>query len=98
MRRQSKWKGMKNSNGLVYVGIDVHEKESQLAVLEKEDSLLLEERIPTKDLGKFLSSLPGEKRVAIDGMLLWLRPDTHGRSSLKCRVSFLHIIVHHAMT
>jgi hypothetical protein len=66
MRRQSKWKGMKNSNGLVYVGIDVHEKESQLAVLEKEGSLLLEERIPTKDLGKFLSSLPGEKRVAIE--------------------------------
>jgi len=59
---------MKNSNGLVYVGIDVHEKESQLAVLEKEGSLLLEERIPTKDLGKFLSSLPGEKRVAIESV------------------------------
>lgn len=28
------------SNDILYVGIDVHEKESQLAVLEKEGSLL----------------------------------------------------------
>ena len=52
------------SNRILYVGIDVHEKESQLAVLEKEGSLVMEERMPTKDLGKFLSSLPGEKHVA----------------------------------
>ncbi|MDG6940053.1 MAG: hypothetical protein JRN39_06605 [Nitrososphaerota archaeon] len=51
---------------MLYVGVDVHEKESQLGVPEKEGSLLLEERIPTKDLRKFLSSLPGEKRVAIE--------------------------------
>ena len=56
------------NHGVLYVGIDVHEKESQLAVLEKEGSLLLEERMPTKDLGKFLSSLPGEKRVAIESV------------------------------
>jgi transposase len=87
MRRQSKWKGMKNSNGLVYVGIDVHEKESQLAVLEKEGSLLLEERIPTKDLGKFLSSLPGEKRVAIESVG-FIHPIYEVLSSIKdCTVS-----------
>jgi transposase len=56
------------NHGVLYVGIDVHERESQLAVLEKEGSLLLEERMPTKDLGKFLSSLPGEKRVAIESV------------------------------
>ena len=56
------------NHGILYVGVDVHEKESQLAVLEKEGSLVMEERIPTKDLGKFLSSLPGEKRVAIESV------------------------------
>lgn len=56
------------NHGILYVGVDVHEKESQLAVLEKEGSLVREERIPTKDLGKFLSSLPGEKRVAIESV------------------------------
>ena len=56
------------NHGVLYVGVDVHERESQLAVLEKEGSLLLEERIPTKDLGRFLSSLPGEKRVAIESV------------------------------
>ncbi len=56
------------SNSILYVGIDVHEKESQLAVLEKEGSLLSEERIPTKDLRRLLSSLPGEKRVAIESV------------------------------
>src|SRR5437870_312005 len=54
--------------GILYVGVDVHEKESQVAVLEKEGSLLLEERIPTNDLRKFISSLPGEKRVAIESV------------------------------
>jgi len=56
------------SNRILYVGIDVHEKESQLAVLEKEGSLVMEERMPTKDLGKFLSSLPGEKHVAVESV------------------------------
>jgi transposase len=56
------------NHGVLYVGVDVHEKESQLAVLEKEGSLVMEERIPTKDLDKFLSSLPGEKRVAIESV------------------------------
>jgi len=56
------------NNGVLYVGVDVHEKESQLAVLEKEGALISEERIPTKDLRRFISSLPGEKRVAIESV------------------------------
>ena len=48
-------KRMDMSNDILYVGIDVHEKESQLAVLEKEGSLFSEVRIPTKDLRRFLS-------------------------------------------
>jgi transposase len=56
------------NSSILYVGVDVHEKESQLAVLEKEGSLLREERVQTKDLRKFLSSLPGEKRVAIEAV------------------------------
>ncbi len=59
---------MNLNHGILYVGVDVHEKESQLAVLEKEGSLILEERIHTKDLRKFLSSLPGEKHVAMESV------------------------------
>lgn len=46
MNKQAKWKGMIN-NRVLYVGVDVHEKESQLAVLEKDGSLVMEERIPS---------------------------------------------------
>src|ERR1700730_16805322 len=66
MKGRAKRKAM--NHGILYVGVDVHEKESQLAVLEKAGSLVMEERIPTKDLGKFLSSLPGEKHVAIESV------------------------------
>jgi hypothetical protein len=65
MSKRAKRRAMSN-DGTLYVGVDVHEKESQLAVFEKEGSLLMEERLPTRELGKFLSSLPGEKRVAIE--------------------------------
>jgi transposase len=86
MRKQTEWRGMSNS-GPLYVGVDVHEKESQLAVLEKEGSVLVEERIPTKDLRKFLSSLPGEKRVAIESVG-FIHPIYDGLSSVKdCTVS-----------
>jgi hypothetical protein len=64
MNKRAKMRAMSN-NGTLYVGVDVHEKESQLAVFEKGGSLLMEESLPTKELAKFLSSLPGEKRVAI---------------------------------
>lgn len=85
MKRRATRKLM--SNRVLYVGIDLHEKESQLAVLEKEGSLLMEERIPTKDLGKFLSSLPGEKHVAMESVG-FIHPIYAKLSSIKdCTVS-----------
>jgi len=85
MKRRAKGKPM--SNRVLYVGIDVHEKESQLAVLEKEGVLLLEERMPTKELGKFLSSLPGEKHVAMESVG-FIHPIYAKLSSIKdCAVS-----------
>jgi transposase len=56
------------SNRILYIGVDVHEKESQLAVLDKEGSLLREERIPTEDLRKVISSMPGQKHVAMESV------------------------------
>jgi len=53
---------------VLYVGVDVHERESQLAVFDPSGSLLKEERIPTGELERFISSLPGEKRVAIESV------------------------------
>jgi transposase len=85
MKRRAKGKPM--SNRVLYVGIDVHEKESQLAVLEKEGALLMEERMPTNDLGKFLSSLPGEKHVAVESVG-FIHPIYAKLSSIKdCTVS-----------
>jgi len=85
MNGRAKRKAM--NHGILYVGVDVHEKESQLAVLEKEGSLVMEERIPTKELGKFISSLPGEKRVAIESVG-FIHPIYEKLSSLKgCTVS-----------
>ncbi len=52
----------------LYVGVDVHERESQIAVLEPGGSLLAEKRLPTKELREFLSSLPGEKHVAMEAV------------------------------
>jgi transposase len=51
-----------------YIGVDVHERESQLAVFDQSGSLLNEERIPTGELERFIRSLPGEKRVAIESV------------------------------
>jgi transposase len=52
----------------LYVGVDVHERESQLAIFELSGSLLMERRIPTSNLESFVSSLPGEKHVAIEAV------------------------------
>ena len=35
---------------VVYIGADVHERETQLAIFEPSGTLLQEKRIPTKDL------------------------------------------------
>jgi len=51
----------------LYVGADLHERETQVAVfekdgtllLEKDGTLLLEKRLPIKSLREFVSSLPG---------------------------------------
>jgi transposase len=86
MSKRAKRSGMSN-NGLLYIGVDVHEKESQLAVLKEEGSVVLEERIPTKNLRKFVSSLPGEKRVAIESVG-FIHPIYKKLSSVKdCTVS-----------
>ncbi|MHB8567634.1 MAG: hypothetical protein ACYC7D_13365 [Nitrososphaerales archaeon] len=54
------------TEGILYVGVDVHERESQIAIFEPGGKLLYETRIETKDLPKFIGSLRGEKHVAID--------------------------------
>ena len=85
MRGVTKRRGM--NHDIIYVGVDVHEKESQLAALEKEGSILLEDRIPTDDLRKFISSLPGEKHVAIESVG-FIHPIYEKLSSVpKCTVS-----------
>jgi transposase len=59
---------MKQTSAVLYVGVDAHERESQLAVFDPSGALLQEKRLPTEDLGKFIDSLPGEKRVAIESV------------------------------
>ena len=60
--------GSMNSPAL-YVGVDVHEKESQIAVDEQEGELLQERRLPTKRLPRFISSLSSdEKHVGIESV------------------------------
>ncbi|MDG7041112.1 MAG: hypothetical protein JRN66_07655, partial [Nitrososphaerota archaeon] len=46
----------------VYFGVDVHEKESQVAVLDKEGTALLEKRFPTGKLSEFISKFPAEEK------------------------------------
>lgn len=53
---------------IAYVGVDLHERESQLAVFDPGGSLLREKRIPTKSLESYVDSLPGVKHVAIEAV------------------------------
>ena len=55
-------------NSEVYVGVDVHEGESQIAVLNKDGELLEEKRLPTCSLTKYVSSINGRKHVAIEAV------------------------------
>lgn len=57
---------MQNQEAPIFVGVDSHERESQLAIFSQEGSLLREDRIPTKSLESYVASLPGEKRIAIE--------------------------------
>ena len=60
-------------NNEVYVGIDVHERESQIAVLNKDGELLEEKRVPTCSLTKYLSSINGRKHVAMRLLVLYIQ-------------------------
>jgi transposase len=55
-------------NSDIYVGVDVHERESQVAVFDKEGGLLGEKRMPTSSLTKYVSSLDGKKHVAVEAV------------------------------
>jgi len=55
-------------NNKVYVGIDVHERESQIAVLNKDGELLEEKRVPTCSLTKYVSYINGRKHVAMEAV------------------------------
>lgn len=57
-----------NLQRVLYVGVDVHERDSQVAVYEPGGGLLEEKRLATKRLPKFISSLPGEKHVGIESV------------------------------
>lgn len=54
---------------VIYIGADVHERETQLAIFEPGGTLLQEERIATKDLQSFVQSLPAkEKHLALESV------------------------------
>jgi transposase len=58
-----------NGNEVLYIGADVHERETQLAIFEPGGTLLQEKRIPTKDLQSFVHSLPAkEKHLALESL------------------------------
>lgn len=52
----------------LYIGADLHERETQLAVFEQDGTLFLEKRLPTKKLRRFISSLPGRKHVGAESV------------------------------
>jgi transposase len=74
----------------LYIGADVHERESQLAIFEPSGALLAERRLPTSNLPTFINSLPGEKHVAIESTG-FIYPIYDKLSTLKsCHVSVAH--------
>jgi transposase len=56
------------TDAISYVGVDIHERESQIAVFDPSGSLLQEKRLRTRDLQRFIDSLPGEKHVAVESV------------------------------
>ena len=88
MRRRAKSRRM---SSVLYVGVDLHEKESQLAVFEQDGALVEERRVPTGELASFLSSLPGEKRVAMESVG-FVYPVYDRLSSMQgCRVTVANV-------
>ena len=87
--RRTKSKDMTQPAAL-YIGADVHERESQLAIFEPSGTLLTEKRLPTTNLPTFINSLPGEKHVAIESTG-FIYPIYDKLSSLdSCHVSVAH--------
>lgn len=97
MKKRASQRGMSNDKRTLYVGADLHKGETQLALFEVGGALVGEKRLPTKELGRYLSSLPGEKRVAIESVG-FVYPIYDELSSLKdCHVTVanpnkLHLI------
>jgi transposase len=52
----------------LYIGVDVHEKESQVAVYDPNGTLIEEKRLPTEKLPAYIASHPGEKHVALEAI------------------------------
>ena len=72
-RRSAKLKDMNEVEGnrseVLYIGADVHERETQLAIFEPGGTLLEEKRVPTKDLQSYVDSLPArEKHLALESV------------------------------
>jgi transposase len=58
-----------NGNDVLYIGADVHERETQLAIFDPGGTRLQEKRIPTKDLQSFVHHLPAkEKHLALESL------------------------------
>lgn len=51
----------------VYVGVDVHERESQIAVLDKDGELLEEKRLPTGSLTNYVCVFHQWKETCCSG-------------------------------
>lgn len=60
---------MYQQHDVIYIGADVPERETQLAIFERGGTLLQEERIATKDLQSFVQALPAkEKHLALESV------------------------------
>jgi len=52
----------------LHIGVDLHEKESQVAVYEAKGNPIEEKRVPTPKLAEYIGSLPGVKHVGIESI------------------------------
>ena len=69
--RSKKSEDMNEVNGseVLYIGADVHERETQLAIFEPGGTLLQEKRIPTRDLQSYVHFLHAkEKHLALESL------------------------------
>jgi transposase len=52
----------------LYIGADLHTAETQLAIFNRAGDLLLEKRLRTDRLRRFVSSLPGRKHIGMESV------------------------------